>query len=68
MVQLPRRIRSCDEGGLLEVGALPVKAKVGGCRRIELGGIGDEVVEVFVQEGVVGFDAGLPLMASVMER
>ena len=33
---------------------------------IELGGIGDEVVEVLVKEGVVGFDAELPLVASVI--
>jgi hypothetical protein len=35
---------------------------------IELGWVSDEVAEVFMQEGVVGFDAGFEFVMAVMER
>ena len=52
-----------DEGGLFEVGL--VAGEGVGLRRvgIEVVGIGDEVVELFVEEGVVGLDADFDFVA-----
>jgi hypothetical protein len=35
---------------------------------VELGWVSDEVAEVFMQEGVVGFDAGFELVMAVVKR
>ena len=57
-----------DEGGLLEVGL--VAGEGVGLRRvgIELGGVGDEVVEALVEKGGVGLDADFDFVAASCER
>jgi hypothetical protein len=52
-----------DPRGLIYLGALAGEGKSGRSAGIELGWVGDGVIEVFVEEGIVGFDAKLPLVA-----
>ena len=56
-----------DEGGLLEIGL--VAGEGVGLRRvgIEVVGIGDEVVELFVEESVVGLDADFDFVALLVD-
>jgi hypothetical protein len=55
-----------NESGLLQVRPIAHKAEPGRRTRVELRGVSDYVGEVFVQEEVVRFDTGLPLLIAVM--
>ena len=57
---------------MFEVGAVGGEGEGGGSSGVEgvvgIAGVsGDEVAEVFVKEEVIGFEAGFPLVAAVMD-
>ena len=61
-----------DESGLFEIGAAIRKCegrRSAGIERIEgiVGTCGDDIAEVFVEKEIVGFEAGLPLVAAVVD-
>src|ERR1700682_5824477 len=53
-----------DVGGLFEIGVALLEAEGLGSARVELGGVGNVVAEIFVQENVVGFHAEFDFVAS----
>src|ERR1035441_6544550 len=55
-----------NESGLLQVRPIAHKAEPSRRTRVELRGVGDYVGKVLVQEDVVRFDTGLPLLIAVM--
>ena len=59
--------RVLEEGGLFKVGTSGGEGEGWGGAGIELCGVGDEVAEVFAEKGVVGVDAGFPLVFGAVE-